>query len=105
MISVVAFLVGWCGNEPRRLRLTARPPRPRPEPPWPWLVTSVLAGVAGIGGSLAVMTVIGGGSTEPVTVLASMAGAFAAGRAFSGAANAFLGARDAELSPTELTLK
>jgi len=92
MINVVAFLVGWCGNEPRRWPFK----RPAP-PPWPWLAISVVAGIAGIGGSLAVMTVIGGAANEPITMLASMAGAFAAGRAVSSAANAFFGTRDAEV--------
>jgi UPF0716 family protein affecting phage T7 exclusion len=56
------------------------------------LVISVFAGLAGIAGSVLVANVIGGTLTEPVTVLASMAGAFLAGRALSGVAGAFLGA-------------
>jgi hypothetical protein len=86
----LAFLAGWCGNEPRRF-----PPRPKGpgDPPWwGWLVISVFAGLAGIAGSNLVANVIGGTLTEPVTVLANMAGAFLAGRALSGAVGAFLGA-------------
>jgi len=93
MVNAVAFLVGWCGNEPLRLR----PQRPGPLP-WPWLVISILAGIAGIGGSSAVTTIIGGTGNDAVTILASMAGAFAAGRAFSSLANGFFGTRDVEVS-------
>jgi hypothetical protein len=57
------------------------------------LVISVFAGLAGIAGSVLVTNVIGGTLTEPATVLASIAGAFFAGRAVSGTAGAFLGAR------------
>lgn len=60
-------------------------------PWWRWFGVSVLAGLAGIGGSIIVRNVIGGSFQEPVTILAGMAGAFLAGRAVAGAARGLLG--------------
>jgi hypothetical protein len=89
----LAFIAGWCGNEPRPF-----PPRGPSDPPWwNWLGISVLAGVAGIGGSILVQNVIGGSLQEPVTVLAGMAGAFLAGRAVAGLARGVLSGRAANL--------
>jgi len=90
----IAFLAGWCGNEPRRIRIRfKKPPLPDPpDPPW-WQTLSidVLAGIAGVGGGIVVANALGGAITEPLTFLAGMAGAFVAGRAISSVANGFLG--------------
>lgn len=61
MIPLFALwaLAGWCGSEPRRIKLPpgVGPPPPDPEP-W-WLVSRIIGVLAGIIGGLAYTKVFG----------------------------------------------
>jgi hypothetical protein len=52
-------LVGWCGNEPLRLRIPIGPTPPDPEPRPEWLVSRIIGVVAGVIGGYAYMRVFG----------------------------------------------
>jgi hypothetical protein len=72
-------LAGWCGSEPRRIRIPWRWPVPDPDPePW-WLVSRVIGLAAGILGGWA-FTQVFGPRPEPwnqaLPAVASAAGAY-----------------------------
>ncbi|MFL6228130.1 MAG: hypothetical protein ACJ741_05065 [Pyrinomonadaceae bacterium] len=92
-LIVLWALVGWCGNEPRRLVPT--PPKPEPGPDW--LVSRVIGAVAGVIGGFAYLKVFGphpepwlsaGPQPEPwlpaVFAAATTVGAFVAARIITG---------------------
>jgi hypothetical protein len=77
-------LVGWCGNEIRRIRIPLPPiPDPEPEPRPNWLVAKLIGVVAGIIGGWA-FTQLFGPSPEPwnsaVPAAATAVGAFVVAR-------------------------
>lgn len=66
--------------------------KPKPEPqPWWWIVHVVAAGGGILGGNL-VQGLVNGAASDPIVLLASMAGAFAVGRFAGGIAAGVLGA-------------
>ncbi len=91
-------LVGWCGSEPRRIRLPKGPWPPEPDPePW-WLVSRIIGVLAGIIGGLA-YTKVFGPQPEPwsqaLPAAVSSLGAFAAARFVTDVYGKVAGARDA----------
>jgi hypothetical protein len=99
MFPLVALwaLVGWCGSEPRRIRIppgVVGPPPPDPEP-W-WLVSRIIGLAAGIVGGWA-YTKVFGPQPEPWTLAlpaaVSSLGAFAAARFVTDVYGKIAGAR------------
>jgi hypothetical protein len=86
MIPLIALwaLAGWCGSEPRRIRIRwPGPPIPDPDPePW-WLISRVIGLAAGILGGWG-YTQVFGPSPEPwsqaLPAAASALGAFVVAR-------------------------